>query len=81
MEADALDLVPGGYGTAPTERPMASDEPVQVPGASAPTGLALDFTPRDPNLWTGTGSGDTTAGDVHFGLTAVSYTHLTLPTM
>lgn len=67
MEADALDLVPGGYGTTPTERPMAGDEPVQVPGASAPTGLALDFTPRDPNLWTG--SGDAAASDVRFGLT------------
>lgn len=68
-EARALELVAGGYGTEPTDVPAASGEPVQLAGASAPAGLALDFTPRDAGLWPATGRGDSTAADVRFGLT------------
>lgn len=67
--ARALDLVAGGYGTAPSGHAAAGDDPAQVPGASAPAGFALDFTPRDPGLWPAGGSGDGAATDVHFGLT------------
>lgn len=68
-EAQALDLVAGGYGTAPAESPVASDDPVQLPGASSPAGFALDFTPRDAGLWPTAGSSAKTGADVRFGLT------------
>ncbi|MFZ1425828.1 MAG: hypothetical protein WAS21_03550 [Geminicoccaceae bacterium] len=67
-EAQALELVAGGYGTTPTDVPVASGEPVQLNGPSTPVGLALDFTPRDASLWPA-GRGDSTAPDMRFGLT------------
>lgn len=46
MPAQALELVPGGYGEVSQPSSPAASAPLGMAGASAAPGLSLEFTPR-----------------------------------
>ena len=57
--ARALDLVAGGYGTAPIEQQEGDTSSLELSQPAPESGMTLDFTPRsDAGLWMKPGGAD-----------------------
>lgn len=66
--AQALELVPGGYGTLPEDSKQDAPAPLAVDGPGSEPGLSLEFTPRaSVSPWSGTA--DESEPPLSFGLT------------
>ncbi len=67
VDVAALEMVPGGYGVGPVVEsrvaPAANSEQSLADEAVGPSGLAIDFTPRDGSgFWSGSDKNDDIGG-------------------
>ncbi|MGD9507702.1 MAG: hypothetical protein AB7I59_08805 [Geminicoccaceae bacterium] len=76
--AQALELVPGGYGSLPEASSQESPAPFSVDGSANEPGLSLEFTPRaSVSPWSG--GADTDDLPLSFGLTVRANSVPTVP--